>query len=91
MSSGGTSTSIPFFLALFDDPEFLEGRYDTGFLSGGWIGDKLDPHEAAIDLAIVAAAITRFDQDTKRTNNSPSATDRGWKRSRGWKQYGGRS
>jgi acetyl/propionyl-CoA carboxylase alpha subunit len=87
----GTSTSIPFFLALFDDPDFLEGRYDTGFISQAWLADKLEPPETAVDLALVATAIARFDRDS-RVRSDPSATaTSSWKRQQGWKRYGGRS
>jgi acetyl-CoA carboxylase, biotin carboxylase subunit len=87
----GTSTSIPFFLALFDDPDFLEGRYDTGFIHPDWLADKLEPPQAAVDLALVATAIARFDRDSRVQSGPAAPTSSPWKRSLGWKRYGGRS
>jgi len=87
----GTSTSIPFFLALFEDADFMDGRYDTSFISEAWLGDKLEPPEAAVDLAVVAAAIARFDRDSRSAIEVASSGGSAWKRPSGWKRYGGRS
>jgi len=87
----GTSTSIPFFLALFDDPEFAAGQYDTGFITEQWLADKLEPSEAAVDLAVIASAIARFERDVHLSKKAPSATESAWKRAHRWKSHRGLS
>ena len=37
----GTQTSIPFFLALFEDEGFRRGDYDTGFITQEWLEEQL--------------------------------------------------
>ena len=55
---GGIKTTLGFFREVMDDPEFVAGRLDTGFIAGFNERRKEqngDPTEQ--DLAIVAAAI----------------------------------
>jgi acetyl/propionyl-CoA carboxylase alpha subunit len=87
----GTSTSIPFFLALLEDPGFLAGQYDTGFITDEWLADKLEPSEAAVDLAVIAAAIVRFEHDLNLRNSAPIALESAWKRAHRWKSHRGLS
>ena len=85
----GTSTSIPFFLALFEDADFLAGKYDTGFINEEWLSDKLEPDDSAVDLAIVASAIARFEADMQLSTKAPIATESAWKRASRWKSHKG--
>lgn len=63
----GIPTSIPFFLALFQDPEFREGRYDTGFLNPEWLDANLgDCSDEEHDLATIAAAIASYQERCRR-------------------------
>jgi acetyl-CoA carboxylase biotin carboxylase subunit len=81
----GTQTSIPFFMALFEDPAFLAGEYDTGFITPAWIEANMTIPDAAVDLAIRAAAIARLERDASL--KPTSATGSGvspWKRAHLW-------
>jgi acetyl/propionyl-CoA carboxylase alpha subunit len=81
----GTQTSIPFFLALFEDPAFLAGQYDTGFITPDWLADKLEPSAADVESALVTAVIARFERDLARRPPAASAgTSSAWKE-RGWR------
>jgi len=65
----GTPTSIPFFLSLLDDPDFIAGRYDTGFITPEWLAGQLEPESGDLELAIVAAAIGAFERDLSLQSN----------------------
>jgi acetyl-CoA carboxylase biotin carboxylase subunit len=81
----GTQTSIPFFLALFEDPNFLAGHYDTGFITPDWLADKLEPTAADVESALVTAVVARFERDLARrpaaASGGPSSAwkERGWR------------
>jgi 3-methylcrotonyl-CoA carboxylase alpha subunit len=62
----GIPTSIPFFLALFEDGAFRSGRYDTGFITADWLAEKLAPPAELAREVAVAAAIARFEADSAR-------------------------
>jgi acetyl-CoA carboxylase biotin carboxylase subunit len=81
----GTPTSIPFFLALFEDPQFLAGRYDTGFITSEWLGEKLTPPPEAVDDAALAAAIARFEADLAKKPPESAGSGSPWK-TRGWRE-----
>ncbi|MCB0207609.1 MAG: acetyl-CoA carboxylase biotin carboxylase subunit, partial [Anaerolineae bacterium] len=75
----GVPTSIPFFLAVFDDAGFLSGRYDTGFITTEWLERNL-PAPEGLDDVLAVAAIARLEADAARR---PEASDGGgsaWKR-----------
>jgi acetyl-CoA carboxylase biotin carboxylase subunit len=76
----GIPTSIPFFLAIVDDPVFRSGHYDTGFITPEWLEAKLAPSAEAEEEAAIAAAIARFTADEARAP-APSAAAAGsrWK------------
>jgi acetyl-CoA carboxylase biotin carboxylase subunit len=77
----GVRTSIPFFLALFEDERFLRGEYDTGFITPEWLarlGAATPPEELA-----VTAAIAHFEADRARRPPAASAPS-AWKRL-GWR------
>ncbi len=82
----GIPTSIPFFLALFDDADFRAGRYHTGTLTPAWIEAHL-PEPEVSDAAILAAAIARFEAEAALAGG-PSASagsdTSAWKRSFRW-------
>ena len=74
----GIHTTIPFFTFLMNHPDFLEARFDTGFI------DRVLPdidfaHRPAsehhVDAAIAAAAIMAFEesQNVKLPEDAPSA------------------
>jgi acetyl-CoA carboxylase, biotin carboxylase subunit len=81
----GIRTTIPFFLWLMRQPEYLEGRYDTNYLDrllaerAGESFSELD--EADEELAVIAAGIDAF------TRASTGAAAQGPGRLQGmWKQ-----
>jgi acetyl-CoA carboxylase biotin carboxylase subunit len=86
----GIPTSIPFFLALFDDPDFRAGRYHTGFLTLPWLTEHLvEPFEASApdDLAFAAAAVARLEADAGRRVDGPGEDTSAWKRAFRWRQH----
>ncbi len=74
----GVPTSIPFFLALFSDPEFLAGNYDTGFITPEWLAARCMPSASAAEMGVIAAAIATFEAERSRR---PAPSDSGpWRR-----------
>ncbi|HJK99625.1 MAG TPA: acetyl-CoA carboxylase biotin carboxylase subunit [Polyangiaceae bacterium LLY-WYZ-14_1] len=64
---GGIRTNLPFHLALFSHPEFVDGQYDTGFI--GKHKDVLHTAGNAGDAAeafAVAAAVAEAQAETER-------------------------
>ncbi|MBK6941925.1 MAG: acetyl-CoA carboxylase biotin carboxylase subunit [Planctomycetes bacterium] len=54
----GVKTNIPFLLRVFDTPEFLSGKYDTGFIERNLATLKAPPSDGMTrDVALVAAAV----------------------------------
>lgn len=82
----GVQTSIPFFMALFEDPDFQSGSYDTGFITVEWLEEHMALPKAAIDLAVRATAIARFEEDAKKRPSSSTGTagPSPWKRAHLW-------
>lgn len=60
----GIETTIPFFKSLLQDPDFIEGKYDTGFLSPEKI-ESLIPKNNYQEIAELAAVIYAFNRDQK--------------------------
>jgi acetyl-CoA carboxylase biotin carboxylase subunit len=69
----GIRTSLPFFLAVMDDPDFLRGDYDTGFLSPERMQRLTEMEHRNDDVAVLAAAIAAFERDTQ-AKRPPSAS-----------------
>jgi acetyl-CoA carboxylase biotin carboxylase subunit len=59
----GIPTSIPFFLAVLDDADFVAGKYSTAFIRPEWMADKVKPPAEAEEWAAVAAAIAKLEKD----------------------------
>jgi acetyl-CoA carboxylase biotin carboxylase subunit len=71
---GGIKTTLPFFLDVMADEEFIEGRLDTGFI--GRFNERRVRAEAAqteSDLAAIAAALSYGDRIA--VSNSGNASD----------------
>jgi acetyl-CoA carboxylase biotin carboxylase subunit len=86
----GVPTSIPFFLAVFDDPAFRKGVYDTGFITAEWLTKNLgaiDP--AGLDDVLVAAAIARYRADEAARPVATAAGGSDWKRAGAWRSRKG--
>ncbi|HNH49452.1 MAG TPA: acetyl-CoA carboxylase biotin carboxylase subunit, partial [Myxococcota bacterium] len=67
----GIRTSIPFFSAVLRDPDFLDGRYSTGFLSAARL-ERLAQASQNDQIATIAATIARFEADTQPTRAAPA-------------------
>jgi acetyl-CoA carboxylase, biotin carboxylase subunit len=87
----GIKTTLPFFRAIVRDPEFIEGKLDTGFIprflertdpSSSGSCNKDDSQEAeACDMAIIAAAID-YQTRQKRlpaVTGTPSGSTSRWR------------
>ena len=58
---GGIKTTLPFFREIMDDPEFVEGKLDTGFISRfNERKRSAEPDEVTRDMAIIAAALKYY-------------------------------
>ena len=68
----GIITSIPFFRALLDDPDFVRGDYDTGYLTPERM-ERLTVASRNDDIAFLAAAIAAFERDTAVKRPAASA------------------
>ena len=73
----GVETTLPLFRALTGDPEFREGRFHTQWLDGWLAGRSLDPPEATLEEAILAAACVSLDGG--RPAPVPSGHESRWK------------
>jgi acetyl-CoA carboxylase biotin carboxylase subunit len=62
----GIKTTIPFFQWVMDDEDFIAGRFDTGFidrkLSARNGAPLREPDAAHLELAAIAAALSRLSQ-----------------------------
>jgi acetyl-CoA carboxylase, biotin carboxylase subunit len=79
----GIRTTIPFFLWLMRQPEFLEGRFDTTYLdallasrAGASFGDLSEDDERRIAMA---AAIDAWMRASAATDGAPREQVSGWK------------
>lgn len=82
----GIPTSIPFFLALFQDSGFREGHYDTGFITPEWLEAQVnDPSEDETELVNIAAAIAAYEAEKgKAPATSSGGGGSAWKRAHHW-------
>ncbi len=85
----GVPTSIPFFLAVFEDADFLAGRYDTGFITPEWLESRLGDAPCPDDL-LVAAALARYRADLRtKPQAGGAASGSAWKRAHAWRTMKG--
>ena len=76
----GIRTSIPFLTGILKDPEFVSGDYSTGFLSPTRLAALTEAGQND-RIATVAAALARFEADTRpaRVTSSTSGASSAWK------------
>ena len=79
----GIPTSIPFFLKLLDDVDFVAGKYSTAFIRPEWMSD-LGPDEDAEELAALGAAIAAFERDSAYRPQPSAAEHSGWRWGHRW-------
>ena len=84
----GIPTSIPFFLAVFRDEDFLSGNYNTGFITPEWLEANLGGAPEDEEFAAIAAAIGTFEADGAAAAPAPStqASTSAWKRALRWNE-----
>ncbi len=91
----GIKTSIPFHQRVLNNPIFLSGRYDTGFIDqhmdGGKGGSAISgaEKEDARRVAHILAAIAAYRRDKQRANAATATAPVGVEAP--WKSYGRRS
>ena len=77
----GIQTNLPLFQRILDDPDFIEGRYDTGFLQRSLTEAKPEVGDELLqDLAVIAAVAYQI----RLQSQQPVTPDRllqGWHRS----------
>ncbi len=78
----GIRTSVPFFNALLRDPDFAAGTYSTGFLSPARL-EALSEASRNDTIATIAAAIAKYEADTK-----PARSNQSGKGASAWKLAG---
>jgi acetyl-CoA carboxylase biotin carboxylase subunit len=77
---GGIKTTLPFFRAVMEDEEFIEGRIDTGFIPRFNERAKEREFDQAVnDVSIIAAALSYAGEST---SEQPAQTTNGAKPSR---------
>jgi acetyl-CoA carboxylase biotin carboxylase subunit len=86
----GTATSIPFFLALFEDASFNQGIYDTSFIQPEWLETALGDDEGPPRATFIAAAVLAFERDATQPHEVPSQdVISAWRGLGSWNRGGG--
>jgi acetyl-CoA carboxylase biotin carboxylase subunit len=83
----GVESSIPFFLALFDDTGFKAGTYNTGLLTQEWLDEHCGRDQQTLLCAAKIAAVARFERASASSSPSPSTNQASsrWKSSGTWR------
>ena len=80
----GIKTNISFFLEILEDPDFVKGNFDTGFLDQ-WMKTRKKTAELPVferDLSVIAAALFQSEPSSSFTSASgepPKQADSPWK------------
>jgi acetyl-CoA carboxylase biotin carboxylase subunit len=78
----GIKTNISFFLEILDDPDFLKGHFDTGFLDR-WLKGRKTNREIPVlqqDLSVLAAALYHSESSfTPAASETAKQADSPWK------------
>lgn len=79
----GIATTIPLFQRIIEDPAFIAGDFDTGFidrlLQDGVLGPEHDRHEEIDDVAALAAALHTFLREEARAFEIRNGANSAWK------------
>ena len=79
----GIATTIPLFQRIIEDPAFIAGDYDTGYidnlLQDGVLGPGHDRHDEIDDVAALAAALHTFLREEARAFQIRNGTGSAWK------------
>ncbi len=71
----GVQTNIPFHLQLLDDPRFIAGEVDTGFLDSAFKMNEPEPHPEDETVALLVAAVLSHERRSR--NGAQPAVLRG--------------
>ena len=77
----GIETSIPFFLALLDDPDVLSAAVSTQFLEA-WKYASPASSDLAAEVALVAAAVAATRESLARRGSSQPRSPSAWRTAR---------
>jgi acetyl-CoA carboxylase biotin carboxylase subunit len=77
----GIKTNIAFFLEILDDPDFLKGNFDTGFLDHWLKGRKTNVQLPVLerDLSVLAAALFHSESSFTPSTETPKQAESPWK------------
>jgi len=79
----GIATTIPLFQRVMEDPDFVAGRFDTGYLDTllhhGALGPEHDRDAEITDVAAVAAALHTFLREEARAFQIRNGSTSAWK------------
>jgi acetyl-CoA carboxylase biotin carboxylase subunit len=77
---GGIKTTLPFFREIMEDPEFIEGRLDTGFISRFNERKKAkEISQTEKDMALIASALSYSGkQKTVNQNHNSNQKQSRW-------------
>ena len=79
----GIATTIPLFQRILEDPAFLRGDFDTGYLDELLKDDVLGPdgdrHEETVDVASITAALHTFLREEARAYQIRNGGTSAWK------------
>jgi acetyl-CoA carboxylase biotin carboxylase subunit len=79
----GIATTIPLFQRILEDPDFLAGNFDTGYLDGllqdGVLGPAHDRHDEGAEVAAIAAALHTFLREEGRAYQVHRGRPSQWK------------
>jgi acetyl-CoA carboxylase, biotin carboxylase subunit len=74
---GGIKTTLPFFREIVDDPEFIEGKLDTGFIARFNERRKKTEIDSVVkDMALVAAALAFQNRQKNVANEAANNNQR---------------
>ncbi len=79
----GIATTIPLFQRIIEDPAFIAGDFDTGYLDellqDGVLGPDHDRHDEIDDVAAIAAALHTFLREEARAFQIHNGSRSPWK------------
>jgi acetyl-CoA carboxylase biotin carboxylase subunit len=88
---GGIRTTIPFFLAVLEDAEFISGDIDTGFIARFLERQSANDADAEAEIAaqiaaMMVAALSYFEREQSKQSDVQATTAASqWKRAAGWR------
>jgi acetyl-CoA carboxylase biotin carboxylase subunit len=85
---GGIRTTIPFFLSVLDDAEFVSGDIDTGFIARFLERQNAADPDAEAEVAAMLVAASSYAEREQAKQNVTAATGQAvsqWKRAAGWR------